>query len=542
VNRHLALSFLFALAVVLPGAASAELLVYEPFDYEADDILTGNGGAPGTTGTWHSFDTITDGLTKTQDWFVHEEGETSGVGLSNANPSVEPSGMHLWDGTVNNLATSGSYVGLWGADDWDDPDGPNTGEPGRNLDASIGLDPSVTATFESGTTTWFSYVAVRGWDRNEETPNLTIGTDPTPDGSRAASLTNNGNGIGSGGGPPRNNRPHIYPMYFAGGTPHNLLGAIPGWRDDAFTVPEDGRMDWQELDEDGFFGAVNIVVGKIEWDADTDGEDIISVARFLQTDELSEDAFEELIDATPNLSSANWDAASKPDLDQSQFDVLNIAGLKFFVDEIRIATTFEEAVPTGDSGPPCDTVCAGLTVEAIDEEASNVRATATASDGSGGSISYLFTADDGQDEVQNIGPQAVNVADFELPAGDWTISVVVADDSDCAPPSENDSCTADPISVPGDPRFRRGDGNDDGRGDLSDAVFILNYLFLGGPPPACLAAANTNGDANVDIADPTYLLNHLFVGGPTPVDPFPDCGTSDLETDANLACEETSCP
>ncbi len=348
-RHHLTILLFFALAVVLPGAASADLLVYEPFDYEPDAILTGNGGALGTTGTWYSNDTITDGASKTRDWFVHEEGSTSGVGLSGANPSVEPSGMHRWDGTVANLQTTGGYTGLWGADDWDDPDGPNTGEPGRNLDANIGLDPSVTATFESGTTTWFSYVAVRGWDRNEETPNLTIGTDPTPDESRAASLTNNGNGIGTGGGPPRDNRPHIYPMYFNGGVPHNLLGAIPGWMEPAFTVLEDGRMDWQELDDEGFFGAVNIVVGKIEWDADTDGEDIISVARFLETDELSEAAFDDLIDARPDLSSANW-TANKPDLDQSEFDVLNIAGLKFFVDEIRIATTFEEVVPTGGDG------------------------------------------------------------------------------------------------------------------------------------------------------------------------------------------------
>ncbi len=31
--------------------------------------------------------------------------------------------------------------------------------------------------------------------------------------------------------------------------------------------------------------------------------------------------------------------------------------------------------------------------------------------------------------------------------------------------------------------FARGDGNSDGRLDLSDAVFVLSYLFLGGPEP-----------------------------------------------------------
>jgi hypothetical protein len=49
-------------------------------------------------------------------------------------------------------------------------------------------------------------------------------------------------------------------------------------------------------------------------------------------------------------------------------------------------------------------------------------------------------------------------------------------------------------------RFRRGDCNNDGGVDLSDAVCTLSWLFLGGRTPSCLAAANTNGDAAVDIA------------------------------------------
>ena len=339
---RLAVPLVVVAALIAP--AHGELLVYEPFDYTPDEILTGKGGARGTTGTWTTFDFIT-GDGKTQDWFVHAEGMTSGVGLSNANPSAEPGGLHWWDGTVDNLLTSGGYVGLWGADDWNDPD-PHNGEPGRNLDANIGLDPSVTASFQPGTTTWFSYVAVRGWDRNEETPSLIIGSDPTPNNSRGASLMNGGSGFGTGGGPPRGVRTQIYPMYFDSGNPFTANGQVMNFQDDAKAPPADGRMSWQELDSDNFFGAVNIVVGKIEWDADTGGEDIISVARFLETETISEAAFDALIAAQPNLSSANW-ADNKPDLDQSTFDTLSIAGLKFFVDEVRIATTFDEALSGG---------------------------------------------------------------------------------------------------------------------------------------------------------------------------------------------------
>jgi hypothetical protein len=101
-------------------------------------------------------------------------------------------------------------------------------------------------------------------------------------------------------------------------------------------------MAWQIGDDNGF-GAPNIVVGKIEWDADGGGEDIVTVVRFLETEELSEAAFDALVAALPPLSSKNW-ASNKPDLDQSQFDLINISSLKFYVDELRIATTFGEVI------------------------------------------------------------------------------------------------------------------------------------------------------------------------------------------------------
>ena len=335
-----------AVLLTLSVSADAGLLVYEPFAYP-EGILTGQGGALGTTGTWHSYDTTT-GEGKTQDWYVHPQGTTSGVGLSGANPSVEPSGMHRWDGRVANLLTSGGYTGLWGADDWADDD-PHSGEPGRNMSADIGLDPSVTATFTSGTTTWFSYVSVRGWDRNEEQPNLVLGTDPAPDGSRGdnyGGIGAGGSGFGTGGGPTRNNRDDIYPMYYDVGQYINVNGAIPNnaYNQSAFEVSAADSVVWEELDADGYFGPPNIVVGKIEWDADTGGEDIISLVRFLETEVLSEAGFDAVIAAQPNLSSANW-IANKPSLDQSQLDTITFMGIKFFVDEVRIGTTFGDVTP-----------------------------------------------------------------------------------------------------------------------------------------------------------------------------------------------------
>jgi hypothetical protein len=62
----------------------------------------------------------------------------------------------------------------------------------------------------------------------------------------------------------------------------------------------------------------------------------------------------------------------------------------------------------------------------------------------------------------------------------------------------------------------RGDTNGDDIIDISDVVCLINYLFIGGPPPVPLAAGDCNRDTVVDVSDVVYLLNYLFVGGPPP--------------------------
>lgn len=94
------------------------------------------------------------------------------------------------------------------------------------------------------------------------------------------------------------------------------------------------------------------------------------------------------------------------------------------------------------------------------------------------------------------------------------------------------------------PIFIRGNCNDDDRVDLSDAVCILTWLFLGGERPGCVSVTNTNGDGTTDLTDAVYLLTHLFLGGPAPPEPFPDCGPGGLPADEQMGCDlqPTSCP
>ncbi len=64
--------------------------------------------------------------------------------------------------------------------------------------------------------------------------------------------------------------------------------------------------------------------------------------------------------------------------------------------------------------------------------------------------------------------------------------------------------------------YLRGDVNYDQRTDLSDAVYLINYLYKQGPVPLPFFAGDANSDGTVDLSDAIYLLNYLFKQGPPP--------------------------
>ena len=88
--------------------------------------------------------------------------------------------------------------------------------------------------------------------------------------------------------------------------------------------------------------------------------------------------------------------------------------------------------------------------------------------------------------------------------------------------------------------FIRGDSNDDGVLNVSDAVFTLSFLFIGDEQPECLAANDTNDDGAVNITDVIRTLNFLFLGGTNaPPAPFPDPGA---DPTPDLGCREPPLP
>jgi hypothetical protein len=89
-----------------------------------------------------------------------------------------------------------------------------------------------------------------------------------------------------------------------------------------------------------------------------------------------------------------------------------------------------------------------------------------------------------------------------------------------------------------------GDANNDGDVNIGDAVHLINYVFKGGPAPVCegefgsltldgeidtvliarqtvlsyeCASGDANADGTVNVADAVYLINYVFKGGPEPI-------------------------
>lgn len=85
---------------------------------------------------------------------------------------------------------------------------------------------------------------------------------------------------------------------------------------------------------------------------------------------------------------------------------------------------------------------------------------------------------------------------------------------DCGP----DTC---PIGI----SFRRGDHDGSGLADITDALNLLGFLFLGTTPPICGNASDFDNSGALDITDALILLGHLFLGQPNAIPaPGTSCG------------------
>jgi hypothetical protein len=80
----------------------------------------------------------------------------------------------------------------------------------------------------------------------------------------------------------------------------------------------------------------------------------------------------------------------------------------------------------------------------------------------------------------------------------------------------DDTQDSDGDGIPDGCDYVCGDANGDEQVNIGDAVFIIAYVFKGGPPPEPLCPGDANGDGQVNIGDAVYLIAYVFKGGPPP--------------------------
>lgn len=72
--------------------------------------------------------------------------------------------------------------------------------------------------------------------------------------------------------------------------------------------------------------------------------------------------------------------------------------------------------------------------------------------------------------------------------------------------------------APSDPSqcYVCGDADASSQVTISDAVYLINYIFSGGPAPNPTLSGDANCDSVITISDAVYLVNYIFSGGAPP--------------------------
>ena len=295
------------------GMARGDLLFYEPFDYAPNSALAGLMPALGAGGPWVDNSSGTGNGGSGQAMTVRTNG-TTGADSGQTWPGIP---------SASTFVNSGGYL---------------EGERRDDNSGHIPLAAEVTAKFIDGATIWLSFVAgattVEGQPDNHHKPNVAIGQEELLD-NRAQFAA--GEAVG-------------------GGVAHNTSGGNPRARywDDQNT---DGLYEDFLGDRLSRISPQQLFVTKIEFGA---------VNETITTTTFSLDPF-----AAP--TEADFDDAEQTtittvnNLDNASFNTLSFHGSRSNYDEIRVATTFDDAVNAAGAGAAQDFAITAINYSAEDK-------------------------------------------------------------------------------------------------------------------------------------------------------------------------------
>jgi hypothetical protein len=153
---------------------------------------------------------------------------------------------------------------------------------------------------------------------------------------------------------------------------------------------------------------------------------------------------------------------------------------------------------------------------------------------------------DGEEQVTNLG---------SIPGGEETITVTGVESEEWRVAlqfftrDENGIAYGSEVLFCGHPAesFIRGPCGAPDQADpqITHAITIFGFLFLGNPPPPCLEACDVDGIDPVNITDGIYLLAFLFSGGPPPAGWIPETAEptcEEITPEMDCQTPSTACP
>ena len=160
--------------------------------------------------------------------------------------------------------------------------------------------------------------------------------------------------------------------------------------------------------------------------------------------------------------------------------------------------------------------------------------------GGGGALSYGIRTNAEQYPLFRVARSVHHAVELEVSLTELKVRALTPEDE--GGPRVLDQWSIRKSGERPEPGFLRGDSNFDGDLNLTDAIVVLQFLFLGlgiDCPAVFPFIGDVDGSNRVDIADPIYLLNYLFRGGAPPAEPLGVCETVpgvDVATCARASC------
>ncbi|MBD3219122.1 MAG: hypothetical protein GF310_12675 [candidate division Zixibacteria bacterium] len=123
-------------------------------------------------------------------------------------------------------------------------------------------------------------------------------------------------------------------------------------------------------------------------------------------------------------------------------------------------------------------------------------------------------ADSLQKDVLSAGGSKTGSANYSM---EFSLGQTASNQSNSSGYTGNWGFWASTSSGPEECQGECGDANLDDVVNISDIVWIINYVFVGGPEPLpVLACGDVNSDKDVNVSDAVWLINYVFEGGPAP--------------------------